>query len=600
MKRKSACVLAVFLGAMVLAASAAEVWAGAPRGKKAPPAPPAPPVEDAATVALRSQLLEAAAPAQLTDEVIDLFRRYTIARVRGQHVPDRVPDALWTWVTTHPILCDAVVLGLHADSETDLRILEMLGALREQFPQQVEAYPHLALAFAVVHGSAGKHGIRERRLRYVEHEQREIPAMADAFKDYVDNAARMKMPLDKTPWPLLLFVADNDLPLEERLWVRMRYGAKLVQVTGQVYYSLEYDYDKLRGEPRIGDRPKSMPNLLEYGGVCAERAYFSSRVLKTLGIPSMYDVGEGARGGHAWVAWVGQRVKNMDLLYTARFDYDRYYTGSVYDPRLADFVLDRDVQLEVAAMIHSYKGYLEAVAGCGVYTLFEGRKRHYVTGLLEGAVKRNPYCAVPWRLVAADVADGYIPTDKGEQMYLSMLRQFGEYPDLTLEILTRIFVPRMVAAKEGDGTQVAKNLGILGKAFDLYARSKRPDLAVKLRCLQGEYLEAAGRADEALKVYVTASEQYLTEHYGFVDLFDRAANIMQEQGRTEMMLTYMGRVVHRVPPYRDSFNREFELVDPAFKHVMERYAQALEAAGKAAEARAQRDRLASYDKKKKD
>jgi len=598
MKRTSACVLAVFLGAMVLAASVGEVWAAASRGKKGRAIPPAPPVEDAATVALRSQLLEAAAPAQLTDEVIDLFRRYMIARVRGMYVPDRVPESLWTWVTAHAALRDGVLFGLQPDGDTGLQILERLDLLRQQFPEQVEAYPHLALAFAVVHGSAGKQGIRERRLRYVEHEQREIPSMADSFKDYVAHAGRMQMPLNKTPWPLLLFVADNDLPLAERQWVRDRYGVKGVVVTGQVYYSLEYDFDKLRGKPRIGDRPKTMPNLLEYGGVCAERAYFASRVFKTLGVPALYDVGDGERGGHAWVAWAGRDGKKTGLVFTARFDYDRYYTGTVHDPCSGEFILDRDVQMCVAAMLHSYQGCMEAMAGTHIYRLFEAGERGTKTGLLDGAVKRNPFCDAPWRAGADDVGAGIIPRQQGEQTYLSMLRLHGEYPDLSLQILTQIFVPRLAEAKAADRTVVAKDLGILGKAFDLYAQAQRPDLAVKLRCLQGQYLEAAGRTEDALKLYVTASEQYLTEHFGFVDLYDQAARLMRELGRTDMMLTYMRRVVHRVSPYRDNFNREYELVDPTFKHVLKMYADALEAAGEAVEAKVQRDRLASYDKKK--
>jgi len=547
---------------------------------------------------LRSQLLEAALAAEgaLSNALVKQFRDYTAARLREQVGAKRLPEPFWTWLLGHAVLRDAVLLGLCPESKPERRALDRLAELHEAYPIDVDMCPHLAMAFAVAYGTAGERPIRERRLGFVA--DRDIPSMTESFHNYVKHAGAMAVSLTETPWPLLLFVADNDLPLQERAWVRAHYGGKTNVSIKHVYYDLEYDFDKRRGKARIGERPHTMANLLEFGGVCADRAYFSSRVAKTLGIPALYDVGAGTRGGHAWLAYVGPYRQTMDLVFSGRFDHDRYYSGTVYHPGRGEVVLDRDVQLLVAALTHSYRGYLEALAACRIYAMVPADRRGTMTGLLEAAVKRNPFCAMPWIVVSADVADGRVPRALGEQMYQTMLQQFGDYPDLTLRVLEKIFEPRIAEAAEAEPKGVTKNLDILGKAFDLYAKAERPDLAVKLRRLQGKYLEAAGRREDALKLYVTASERYLAKHYGFIELFDEACRLMSASGRGDTMLRYMARVAASVPAFRTQQAREFHEVNPSYKYVVEAYAEALRAAGRTAEAEEQLKQLRSKENKK--
>ncbi|MFO8011944.1 MAG: hypothetical protein R6X20_01430, partial [Phycisphaerae bacterium] len=206
-------------------------------------APDEEPSADASAGVRLSQLKEAAATDRLSDRLLGLFRDYTAARVREAYVPDRIPEPLWTWVLGHQDLRDAVLLGLHPTSDVDVRILDRVAALRKAFPEKVETYPHLALAFAMVYGTAGEKSVREPRLGWVG-DERPIPSMEESFQDYVDHAGGMKIPLGQMPWPLLVYVADNDLPLEERNWVRSRYGAKPLSEFSRIYYDLEYDFDK--------------------------------------------------------------------------------------------------------------------------------------------------------------------------------------------------------------------------------------------------------------------------------------------------------------------------------------------------------------------
>ncbi|HUU93911.1 MAG TPA: hypothetical protein VM238_22180 [Phycisphaerae bacterium] len=552
---------------------------------------PAAPVAVKAAADLKALLLAGTAKGKLTEPLQKLFRDYSEARVREAYVPKAIPSDLWDWILANPDVREAVLVGLYPENAKDLAVLERLAALRAKFGPKVDEFPHLALAFAMVYGYAGGRSIREPGVHFIA-QDRPVPSMEASFEYYLRNERKMKMSLKTTPWCLLVYVADNDLPLAERSWALGRYGAKPPPTYGQVYYDVPYDVEAIGGEGgAIKDKTCTLANILEYGGVCAHRAYYASRIFKSLGVPSLYDRGEGARGGHAWVAWVGRSGKTADLVFSGRFDYDRYYTGTVFDPMLRGDLLDRDLQLQVAGMLRSYPGYTNAVAACRMYTMLDDAKRAGATGLLDGAIRQNPYCGVSWLIMAQDCAKGIIPRKRGEAMYAQMMKAFTAYPDLTFRVLRIILEPRLKPSEKPKEKEIAENLRLLDGAFALYAKCERPDLAVRLRYLQGRYLEGNDRREQAMKLYVMASEKFAGEHFGFVPLYDRACTIMKEDRKTDLLLKYMKAVAEKVPEYQSSFNRENKMLNPTYRHVVKKYAEVLTAAGRGPEAGAWLSRI---------
>lgn len=577
--------LLVLAGTVVAAAPA-----GPPRAVADAPAPAVPPAAGAPSPSaeeLKSRLLAEAAGGKVTDSLVSLFEDYAQALARGKWVPSAVSEESWQWLSSRREIRDALLIGLYPSFEP--KVAESLAALRAKFPRDVEAFPHLATAFAMVYGHAGASSVRDPLAQRLQ-KGRPVPSMEDSFSYYVKNEKAMKMSLKSLPWPILVYVADNDLPMDDRQWALQQYDALAPPAFARVYYDVSYNND-LVGVPTRAEW--TLPAIRAKGGTCWDRAFYASRILKSLGVPSMIDRGDGERGDHAWLAWVGREGTAVDLMFSGRFDYDRYYTGAVYNPITRRTMLDREVQLDVAALLRSYKGYLDALAACYVYALCEPEERAHLTGLLDGAIQRNPYCHAPWRLMAKGCADGVLSARQGEVLYELMLRSLATYPDLTFEVLEGILAPRLKPQTKSSEAQVARNLQVLENAFMLYEGSKRPDLAVKLKCLQGRYLEAAGRREDALKLYVLASERYVAEHYGFVALFDRAVRIMRQGGRQDVMLKYMGIVADKVPEYASDFNRRHRLVNPTFVHVVKAYATALRAAGETAEADYQQSRLPS-------
>jgi hypothetical protein len=523
---------------------------------------------------------------KLTDALIGEFKDFAAAMAREKLKAAGVSEEFWNWLSAHKDLRDPLVVILFP--KFDPEVFKCLAALRAKYGDQVKTYNHLALAMAMVYGRAGDRGLRAPDVRFTN-KGREVPSIEDSFNWYLKNERAMKMPLKTTPWPILLYVADNDLPLDERAWALQRYGNTPAGAFGKIYYDVSYN-DSLINATK-DETVWTLSTILAKGGVCMHRAYYASRILKSFGVPSVYDRGEGERGGHAWTAWVGREKDSVGLLFAGRFDYDRYYTGLMYDPLLRGDALDRDLELRAVAIARSYPGWLDAAAAFYIAQLIQEENCTKALNLLEGAVQRNPYCDMPWRLVAIWCAEGAVSQELGEKMYDSMQKSFAAYPDLTFEVLSKILEPRMKRGAKPPDAEVAKNLQLLEKAFAMYEAAKRPDLAVRLRGFQGQYLEAVGRRDDALKGYVLASEKYANQHYGFVALFDRAVKIMQEDKKQDMMLKYVAMMAARVPEYQDDFNRKYDLKNSAWVHVAKAYVGALRAAGRTAEADAWEARL---------
>ena len=248
-------------------------------------------------------------------------------------------------------------------------------------------------------------------------------------------------------------------------------------------------------------------------------------------------------------------------------------------------LLDRDVELDAAAVARSYPAYLDAYVACHVFFMADKAAAAGQIGLLDDAVRRNAFCDKPWRVVAMYCAEGNIPQAQGERMYDGMLKSFAAYPDLTFAVLRQILAPRLKATAP-PAAEIAANVQLLERAFKVYDAAKRPDLAVRLRGLHGQYLEAVGRRDEALKLYATHSEKYAALHYGFVELFDRAVKIMQEDKKQDLLLKYLALMAPAVPEFQSDFNKKNNLQNPAWVHVVKTYASALRDAGKTADAAA--------------
>lgn len=106
-------------------------------------------------------------------------------------------------------------------------------------------------------------------------------------------------PVDRTPWPLLLPLAQ-ELPQNEAEFIWDRFTGKIPDAGGQrvrTYASYSWDYEKPEVKFKKSPwEPNSVPRILEDGGVCGRLSTLGQYTLVALGQPAlgMYQPGHRA------------------------------------------------------------------------------------------------------------------------------------------------------------------------------------------------------------------------------------------------------------------------------------------------------------------
>ena len=77
-----------------------------------------------------------------------------------------------------------------------------------------------------------------------------------------------------------------------------------------------------------------LPNLVRFGGVCSDQAYFASTVAKAMGVPSAVITGTGPDVGHAWIGYLEVRGREAAWnLESGRYDAYKNVRGVAADPQ---------------------------------------------------------------------------------------------------------------------------------------------------------------------------------------------------------------------------------------------------------------------------
>ncbi len=214
----------------------------------------------------------------------------------------------------------------------------MLDRLRQARGEQLNKYPTLAAAICVVHD-------RPLVRRFNENQARAGDPVA-IFDYYVKNESRMAFGIKPVPAELLIYVVNATASIEEMEWALQRYAGH--PAVGRLFFDIKYDNEHLRtGRPkRITTEGFTLNNILAFGGVCCDQAYFASSVGKAIGVPTA--VAEGAAGetGHSWVGFLASSGRsgwwNFD---TGRYEAYRGIRGIVLDPQSRERIPDSFVSL---------------------------------------------------------------------------------------------------------------------------------------------------------------------------------------------------------------------------------------------------------------
>jgi hypothetical protein len=463
----------------------------------------------------------------------------------------------------------------------------------------LEEYATLTAAICVVHDRPLSRRINENGAK--------SPEALAVFDYFVKNEKQMFFGIKPVPAEMLIYVVDTTASIEEMDWALVNYqrDAKV----GSRFFDIRYDFDHLRnGTPkRVTSEGFTLQNILKYGGVCADQAYFATSVGKAIGVPTAYTTGAAGETAHAWVGFLQAKDRqgwwNFDV---GRYEAYRGVRGMVLDPQMREGIPDSyvsllaeliptrpaDRQAAVALSDAAWrlieaerdgKKFAPPAPGVGVSGFNTARVRkatvEFELELLEQAVRLSPGDRGCWLPVRELAKAGRLKLEMKKHWADVLEKLCGQrYPDFVLAILG----PMIQTVED-----VAEQNRLWDRTFDLFR--DRADLAASIRMAQAAMWEKQKQVDKAGFCYMDVIERYANAGPFVLEALQRAEKALRDSKRAErvpMLYEQAWERIHRPKEMASPYMRQSN-----WYRVGQLYAAKLSEAGKVREANAVRQEL---------
>lgn len=350
-----------------------------------------------------------------------------------------------------PGLVAAVFHALHPKDNL-AGVLAILGSLIRADPDGVRDYPQLATAMAVVWDrpfpSDWPHPqVRRESLLLSQ------GTAADRFNDLIaqERRGRLEFRLRDLSVEELIFLVDTPVAESELNWARETFRTSLNQFD-RVFFQVPYDQHRLIG--RAFDWPKEVPyslaNILDRGGICVDQAYFAATVGKARGIPTLFFIGQGRDGGHAWFGYL-KRNRTWDLN-VGRYAEQNYPVGTAFNPQTWEPVLDSELIHHTANVLRNSR-YAEAA--WLMRWAQDNPEAPFYGDTVELARTLLPAWIEPWR-ARADWLQATPREARNQQDFLrAWIQQFARMPDFKVEGQERL-AKLLLESGDSQGAQLVQ------------------------------------------------------------------------------------------------------------------------------------------------
>lgn len=487
-----------------------------------------------------------------------------------------------------------IELGLLVDPEQDdlSAVAELAKHLLEQRGELVEKYPTMSSALCVVHEAPTGY---TRRINENTVKASEPLAVFDYF---VEHSGRLPVHPNRLSPALMVHVVDMTERPEQSGWALNRYRTN--PGIGDRFFEIQYDYDHFRsGAPKrvTVEGDYRLESILQYGGVCADQAYFAEGVAKACSIPSAYVHARGADVSHAWIGYLeirGNRAEwNFD---SGRYEAYQNLRGNLRDPQTLEYVSDARVGLQGGQYgVHSSQRWSalgvtkavgrmhgdEWVSGNDVVFESKGVLRKPRDGttkdqlaLMRAGLTRCAFVPGGWELVA-DIADGHELSFKELDVWARAVEKMCgvRYQDFSYDIIAEL-----ISSVEDKKSRV----GMWEWALTRY--KARPDLAAAALVKLGALHEEMNDLDRAWWRYEAVSKDLINDGPMVVDSLIRMQKMLESRGKRAEIIPWLedaARRVKRPPSMGAAFARQSNYFQIHAMLGME-----LEAAGRGNESRA--------------
>lgn len=476
-------------------------------------------------------------------------------------------DEMMEWLNARPELKEELFTAFRPESDDVVSGLTLFRELRERFPKAIERYASLAIATAVTwdRERPGVYDYANHARRTKSNMPTNLPGGIDNFEYLVNAENYMQGRILYVPWEFLTLVVNHKTPLEERGWAMQNYLGKRVMF-GKCYSEVPYDTQMLdTGSKvcRLAGKDYTLPNIRQFGGVCAMQADFASRVGKSIGVPAAYVTGPNRYGDlHAWVMWVELKAVSADSISFSleshgRYRGDRYYVGSLREPQTGERTTDRLLALRLHSAGANTQAHRHARRIMQAYPELIGELRLGFDAELDfisQAVHLNPWNEDAWialsKLSAAHADDFEVLQVRQMKDALQLLfTAFAPFPDFTLTVFDDLisFEPKS-----------EERINLYFKLLDVYTSAQRPDLAFQALLKTADLLVDSGRGDDAIEALATAIKKYADEGEYVPKMLDKLEDLHSSAGGSNQTLArFYGEFLPLIPKKRGSRPSEY-------------------------------------------
>ncbi|HTV48994.1 MAG TPA: hypothetical protein VMG59_11180 [Phycisphaerae bacterium] len=386
------------------------------------------------------------------------------------------------------------------------------------------------------------------------------------FKFYVNNQDRMFFGIRDMPAELLVYVVDSHSSIQDLQWALDHFhGNPLV---GQLFFSIKYDenvlyFDATKKVDQVG---YTLPNIYQYGGVCADQAFFASEVGKAIGVPTSYDTGISSVTGHAWVGFLeadqGRGWWNFTI---GRYAEYQGVIGRVIDPLSRQVVPDSFISLSAQLIGTTQRQRQNAVAltdaairliatDFGALSFTPDQPPANIIGIRQNPRQLSTETELDFLWSAVEQCNGYagawdVVRYLASQGKLSLRQKYdwadnlmqlcgSRYPEFAMDILT----PMVQTVSD-----VNQQNELWNRMYTIFSE-KRFDLAACVRMYQADMWEKAGNDQNAGECLLDVVNQYANAGPYVIDALQKAEQILIKEGNQDRVVTLYEQAWAKIVP----------------------------------------------------
>ncbi len=492
------------------------------------------------------------------EQSLDAFRDSSFAarmvhELRTVENPKQRLDLL-KYLRANDTLARTLVFLINDDKQSPTTFA-LLDKLRAKHGEDLNKYAQLTAALCLVQDRPFTRRINENKTV--------SPDPLAIYEYYTTNEKHMLFPIKNVPAELLMFVVDETSSIPELQWALTHYAGD--NAIGKHFFDIQYDEDSFRKgtAKKVDAAGFNLPNILKYGGVCADQAFFAMELGKAIGVPTTYTTASSAEVGHAWVGFLQARASagyggggsstgfwNFDV---GRYEEYRGVRGSVEDPQTRQDIPDSYVSLLAEMIGKSLTERHNAVALTDAAlrlanamdtsadnamapipfatppsdALREPRKpsTDSVLALLQAALNQNKACRPAWFTVAELAQNNKLTTPQKALWSNVLLKMCGDkYPDFALSVLEPMI------GTVADPVEQDKLWQAAATKF-----TTRADLSAEILMNQAALWEKNGQKDKAGRLYLQVIDRFCNAGPFVIPALAKAEDLLADKKKVALL-----------------------------------------------------------------